>query len=100
MRSLVMSKPLMLPQIKPISSVTRTMRMTGSLAIAMLALGFASNRSQTLELGMINYLWPSLTIVLATVFGLQRFHAGLVPGVLLAMAGIGFSVAMEVAQHV
>ena len=53
-----------------------------------LSLGFASNRSQTLELGMINYLWPSLTIVLATVFGLQRFHAGLVPGVLLAMCGI------------
>ena len=53
-----------------------------------LSLGYASNRTQTLELGMINYLWPSLTIVLATVFGLQRFHAGLVPGVLLAMCGI------------
>jgi len=53
-----------------------------------LSLGFASSRSQTLELGMINYLWPSLTIVLATAFGLQRFRAGLVPGVLLAMAGI------------
>ncbi|MEG0921900.1 MAG: aromatic amino acid DMT transporter YddG [Comamonas sp.] len=53
-----------------------------------LSLGFASDRNQTLELGMINYLWPSLTIVLATTFGLQRFHAGLVPGVLLAMLGI------------
>ena len=53
-----------------------------------LSLGFANNRSQTLELGMINYLWPSLTIVLATAFGLQRFHAGLIPGVLLAMLGI------------
>ena len=53
-----------------------------------LSLGFASNRTQTLELGMINYLWPSLTIVLATVFGLQRFRIGLMPGVLLAMAGI------------
>ena len=53
-----------------------------------LSLGFANNRSQTLELGMINYLWPSLTIVLATAFGLQRFHVGLVPGVLLAMLGI------------
>jgi drug/metabolite transporter (DMT)-like permease len=42
-----------------------------------LSLGFASNRSQTLELGMINYLWPSLTIVLATAFGLQRFRASL-----------------------
>ena len=53
-----------------------------------LSLGFASNRGQTLELGMINYLWPSLTIVLATVFGLQRFRVGLIPGVLLAMCGI------------
>ena len=53
-----------------------------------LSLGFANNRGQTLELGMINYLWPSLTIVLATAFGLQRFHAGLIPGVLLAMLGI------------
>lgn len=53
-----------------------------------LSLGFASNRTQTLELGMINYLWPSLTVVLATVLGLQRFHVGLVPGVLLAMVGI------------
>ena len=53
-----------------------------------LSLGFASNRTQTLELGMINYLWPSLTVVLATALGLQRFHVGLVPGVLLAMVGI------------
>ena len=53
-----------------------------------LSLGFASDRNQTLELGMINYLWPSLTLVLATACGLQRFHAGLVPGVLLAMLGI------------
>lgn len=52
------------------------------------AIGLAHGRQQAMELGMINYLWPSLTIVLATVFGLQRFHAGLVPGVLLAMAGI------------
>ncbi|MPM78293.1 Methyl viologen resistance protein YddG [bioreactor metagenome] len=37
---------------------------------------------------MINYLWPSLTVVLATALGLQRFHVGLVPGVLLAMFGI------------
>lgn len=53
-----------------------------------LSLGFASNRTQTLELGMINYLWPSLTVVLATTAGLQRFSWGLVPGVLLAMFGI------------
>ncbi|WP_353234939.1 aromatic amino acid DMT transporter YddG [Diaphorobacter ruginosibacter] len=53
-----------------------------------LSLGFASDRGQSLELGMINYLWPSLTVVLATAAGLQRFHPGLIPGVLLAMSGI------------
>ncbi|WP_043339744.1 aromatic amino acid DMT transporter YddG [Comamonas sp. B-9] len=53
-----------------------------------LSMGWASHRGQTLELGMINYLWPSLTLVMATVLGLQRFRAGLVPGVLLSMAGI------------
>lgn len=53
-----------------------------------LSLGFASDRAQTLELGMINYLWPSLTVVLATALGLQRFHVGLLPGVLFAMYGI------------
>lgn len=53
-----------------------------------LAIGFAADRRQSLELGMINYLWPSLTVVLAVACGMQRFHSGLVPGVLLAMAGI------------
>ena len=29
-----------------------------------LSLGYAATRSQAIEVGMVNYLWPSLTIVL------------------------------------
>lgn len=39
-----------------------------------LAIGLASDRCQSLELGMINYLWPCLTIVLAILFNQQRFR--------------------------
>lgn len=53
-----------------------------------LAVGLASNRHQSLELGMINYLWPCLTIVLAIPFNQQRFRLWLWPGLLLSLCGI------------
>lgn len=53
-----------------------------------LAIGLASDRSQSLELGMINYLWPCLTIVLAIPFNQQRFRVWLWPGLLLSLLGI------------
>ncbi len=53
-----------------------------------LAIGLASDRSQSLELGMINYLWPCLTIVLAIAFNQQRFRIWLWPGLLLSLLGI------------
>lgn len=37
-----------------------------------LSLGLAHDRAQALELGMLNYLWPSLTILLAVVCRQQR----------------------------
>ncbi len=53
-----------------------------------LAIGLANSRSQSLELGMINYLWPSLTIVLALFINQQRSTLWLWPGLLLALAGV------------
>ncbi|WP_312829765.1 aromatic amino acid DMT transporter YddG [Pantoea anthophila] len=53
-----------------------------------LAIGLASDRRQSLELGMINYLWPCLTIVLAIPFNQQRFRVWLWPGLLLSLLGI------------
>ena len=53
-----------------------------------LAIGLAHDREQAIELGMINYLWPSLTIVLAVACGQQRARWWLWPGVLLCMLGL------------
>lgn len=53
-----------------------------------LAIGLASDRSQSLELGMINYLWPCLTVVLAIPFNQQRFRLWLWPGLALSLLGI------------
>ena len=53
-----------------------------------LSLGWASNRAQALELGMINYLWPCLTILMAVLCGQQKASPLLWPGVVLSFAGI------------
>lgn len=53
-----------------------------------LALGYAQDRSQSIELGLINYLWPCLTIVLAVLVKDQRANAMIVPGVLLCLLGV------------
>lgn len=52
------------------------------------SLGLATSRQQALEIGMINYLWPSLTILLAIPLNQQRWRIWLWPGLLLALGGI------------
>ena len=52
------------------------------------AIGLAHDRSQSLELGMINYLWPCLTIVLAVVCRQQHARWWLWPGVALCLWGL------------
>ncbi|MDO2947117.1 aromatic amino acid DMT transporter YddG [Aeromonas simiae] len=53
-----------------------------------LALGWAHDRPQALELGMINYLWPSLTVLLAVLTRQQRASRLLLPGLALCLTGI------------
>ncbi|APC12161.1 aromatic amino acid DMT transporter YddG [Providencia rettgeri] len=54
----------------------------------VLALGLANSRQQAIELGMVNYLWPSLTIALAVFFNRQRFTLLLAIGLILACMGL------------
>ncbi|MGO2335242.1 aromatic amino acid DMT transporter YddG [Providencia sp.] len=54
----------------------------------VLALGLANNRQQAIELGMVNYLWPSFTIALAVFFNRQRFTVLLSIGLVLAFSGL------------
>ena len=53
-----------------------------------LALGLAADRRQTVEVGLLNYLWPTLTILLALLLLGRRAGVGLIPGTLLALCGV------------
>ena len=53
-----------------------------------LAIGYATTRQQALEVGTVNYLWPSFTIALAVWLGYQRADWRMIPGLLLSLTGI------------
>ena len=60
----------------------------GYEASLALAIGLAHSRELSLEVGMINYLWPSLTVVLAVVAKQQRGSWLLVPALMVCLVGI------------
>ena len=63
------------------------MFVTYEIALA-LAVGLAQDRVQSVEVGMINYLWPCFTIALAVWVGEARADLLLVPGMILCLAGV------------
>ena len=65
-----------------------------------LSLGYAHTRHQAIEVGMVNYLWPSLTILFAIFFTRQKANLWVVPGLLLALTGVGWVLGGERGLHV
>ena len=57
-----------------------------------LSLGYAASRQQAIEVGMVNYLWPSLTILFAILFNGQKSSWLVIPGLILALLGVGWVV--------
>lgn len=53
-----------------------------------LSIGYADTARQAIEVGMVNYLWPTFTIVAAILFNRQKANFLIVPGFLLSIAGI------------
>ena len=53
-----------------------------------LAIFTSSGGAQTMEVGMVNYLWPSLTILFAVLFNKVRTRWWLYPGLVVAFSGI------------
>jgi drug/metabolite transporter (DMT)-like permease len=53
-----------------------------------LAVGLARDRSQLLEIALVNYLWPTLTILLSIPLLRQRAGLLLLPGTALALTGV------------
>lgn len=53
-----------------------------------LSLGFALDSTQAIQLGVVNYMWPCLTVLLAIVMNGQRARWLILPGTLMALSGI------------
>lgn len=53
-----------------------------------LSIGYANTNRQAIEVGMVNYLWPALTMVSAILFNKQKASWLIVPGFLVAIAGV------------
>jgi drug/metabolite transporter (DMT)-like permease len=56
-------------------------------AVLFLAVGSAADRRQALEIGLVNYLWPTATILFSLLLLNQRANLLLLPGTILALAG-------------
>jgi drug/metabolite transporter (DMT)-like permease len=55
-----------------------------------LSIGYASNGRQAVEVGMVNYLWPTFTLTAAILFNRQRSNLLIFPGFILSIVGIGW----------
>ena len=56
-----------------------------------LAVGLAADRTQVLAVGLVNYLWPALTLVLSIPLLGHRARWPLVPGTAAALAGVALA---------
>ncbi len=53
-------------------------------------LGLAKNRIQTLEIGLVNFLWTTFTILFSLFFLKTKVRWTLIPATILALIGISF----------
>jgi len=53
-----------------------------------LSIGYANTARQAIEVGMVNYLWPTFTVIAAILFNRQRANPLIVPGFALSIVGI------------
>lgn len=55
-----------------------------------LSIAFANNGQQAIEVSMLNYLWPTLTILSTILFNQQKANFLIIPGAVLPVIGIGW----------
>ena len=53
-----------------------------------LSIGYSVNNRQAIEVGMVNYLWPTVTILFSILFNKQKANFLIFPGVCLSIIGI------------
>ncbi|EFF84176.1 putative membrane protein [Acinetobacter haemolyticus ATCC 19194] len=55
-----------------------------------LSIGYSQNNRQAIEVGMVNYLWPTFTMVAAILFNQQKANVFIIPGFAISLLGIGW----------
>lgn len=85
-----------IPKIK--NYPTRYLIIGGGLFITYeiclaLSLGMANSRHQAMEMSIINYLWPALTILLSVIISPKKVNILIYPSILLAFTGVGWCIA-------
>jgi drug/metabolite transporter (DMT)-like permease len=60
----------------------------GYMILLFLAIGKAQNRQQALEVALLNYLWPTLTLLFSLPILGRKANWLLLPGTVLALAGV------------
>ncbi|MTD12029.1 aromatic amino acid DMT transporter YddG [Acinetobacter sp. YIM 103518] len=53
-----------------------------------LSIGFSQNSRQAIEVAMVNYLWPTFTLIFAIIFNQVKSNWLIVPSFILALLGI------------
>jgi len=87
-----------IPKIK--SYPKRYLMIGGGLFVAYeiclaLSLGMANSRHQAMEMAIINYLWPALTILLSVLISAKKINILVYPSILLAFTGVAWCIAGE-----
>ncbi|EEW05019.1 aromatic amino acid DMT transporter YddG [Vibrio mimicus] len=60
-----------------------------------LALGMANDRLQAIEMSVINYLWPALTVLIAVLLSKRSVSFWVYPSVGLAFLGVAWTIVAE-----
>ncbi len=64
-------------------------------AMLYLAIGRSPGRAETIEAGIVNYLWPSFTLVLSVPLLGRRARVWLAPGIAIALCGVALGMAQQ-----
>lgn len=57
-----------------------------------LSLGLANSRRQSMEMAIINYLWPALTILLSVIVSNKKVNLLIYPSIALAFIGVAWCI--------
>ncbi|HHI5411362.1 TPA: aromatic amino acid DMT transporter YddG [Vibrio metoecus] len=87
-----------IPRLK--SHSTRYVLIGGALFVSYeiclaLALGMANDRLQAIEMSVINYLWPALTVLIAVLMSQRSVSVWVYPSVALAFIGVAWTIVAD-----